>query len=350
MTTPGTKVKSAAAGPDEDTPRALRSAALVAAWRNMKGTRSLALVVLLVLLAVFGTMYPDNFLTAYNLRSVAIEAASYCVLAIGMTFVMTTGGIDLSVGSVLIFSGVVGVKVMSALGGGGPLTLLAGLVTTMATGLAWGVLNGLLVTKAKLPPLIATLATLSAAGGGALVLTDGLDLRGVPDSLVSGLGFGRFLGIPYTVWLAIGLTIGGAIVLGLTRFGTYTRTIGSNVEAARRAGVAVDRHLIKVYALCGLLAGIAAYVNLARFSTTTVGGHTGDNLQAIVATVLGGTSLFGGVGSVLGTAFGSLIPAVLSNGLVIIGLQPFWQQVAVGAVLAGVVYVDHVNRRRRTLR
>ncbi|WP_405730380.1 ABC transporter permease [Streptomyces sp. NBC_01537] len=341
--TPTTEVKPPAQQPAA--PDALKSV-----LRRLRGTRSLALVVLLALVAFFGALYPDNFLTAYNLRSVSVEAAGYCVMAIGMTFVMTTGGIDLSVGSVLIFSGVIGVKVMSALGGGGPVTLLAGLVATMATGLAWGVLNGLLVTKAKLPPLIATLATLSAAGGGALVLTNGLDLRGVPDSLVSSLGFGRFAGIPYTVWLAIGLTLLGAVVLALTRFGTYTRVIGSNVEAARRAGIAVDRHLIKVYALCGLLSGIAAYVNLARFSTTTVGGHTGDNLQAIVATVLGGTSLFGGVGSVLGTAFGSLIPAVLSNGLVIIGLQPFWQQVAVGAVLAGVVYVDHINRRRRTLR
>ena len=144
------------------------------------------------------------------------------------------------------------------------------------------------------------------------------------------------------------MTIVGAVVMSRTRFGLYTSAVGSNDEAARRVGVRVDRHLVKIYAVSGGLAGLAGYVSLARFSTTSVAGHQTDNLQAIIATVLGGTSLFGGVGSVIGTAFGSLIPAILNNGLVIFGLPPYWQQVAVGGVLAGVVFVDHRNRKRRT--
>ena len=316
--------------------------------RWIRTPKSLTLLVVVVLTVFFGAFHPDEFLTAYNQRNIAIEAAGYLILAVGMTFVITTGGIDLSVGSVLVFSGAVGVKVMVAVGGDGPAALIAGLVATVVTGVLWGLVNGFLVTVAGLPSLIATLATLSAAYGGALVLTDGLDLRGVPESLSSFLGFGRFLGVPYIVWLAVLVTIVGAVVMSRTRFGLYTSAVGSNDEAARRVGVRVDRHLVKIYAVSGGLAGLAGYVSLARFSTTSVAGHQTDNLQAIIATVLGGTSLFGGVGSVIGTAFGSLIPAILNNGLVIFGLPPYWQQVAVGGVLAGVVFVDHRNRKRRT--
>ena len=136
-----------------------------------------------------------------------------------------------------------------------------------------------------------------------------------------------------------------AIVLAATRFGRYTYAIGSNEEAARRAGVNVDRHLIKVYALAGTLAGLAGFLSLARFGTTTIGGHATDNLQAIAAVVIGGTSLFGGIGTILGTVFGVFIPAVLQNGFVIVGVQPFWQQVAVGAVLIVAVYLDQLRRR-----
>ncbi len=319
--------------------------------RRVAGTRSLVLVVLLVLVAIFAAAAPHEFATSYNLRSVAIEASSYLILAVGMTFVITTAGIDLSVGSVLVFSGVIGVKVMTALGSGGWPVIGVGLLACLLTGAAWGLINGVLVARAGLPSLIVTLGSFSAAYGGALVVTGGLDLRGVPPKLTSQLGFGRLFGVfPYPVLIAIALTLAGAYTLARTRFGLYTSAIGSNSEAARRAGIRVDRHLIRVYMLSGTLAGLAGFVSLARFSTTSIAGHQTDNLQAIVATVLGGTSLFGGVGTVIGTAFGSLIPAVLNNGFVIIGLQPFWQQVAVGTVLVSVVYIDQRARRRRTQR
>jgi ribose transport system permease protein len=135
------------------------------------------------------------------------------------------------------------------------------------------------------------------------------------------------------------------IWLALTRFGRHTYAIGSNDEAARRAGINVDRHLIMVYGLSGTLAGLAGFMSLARFATTTIGGHSTDNLQAIAAVVLGGTSLFGGIGTVLGTVVGVFIPAVLENGFVITGVDPFWRDVAVGAVLIGAVYLDQLRRR-----
>ena len=155
------------------------------------------------------------------------------------------------------------------------------------------------------------------------------------------------LGIPYLVLVALAVAIVLGIVLAQTRFGRYTYAIGSNEEAVRRAGVNVDRHLIKVYALAGTLSGLAGFMNLARFGTTTIGGHATDNLNAIAAVVIGGTSLFGGIGTILGTVFGVFIPAVLQNGFVIVGVQAFWQQVAVGAVLIVAVYLDQLRRSRR---
>ncbi len=151
--------------------------------------------------------------------------------------------------------------------------------------------------------------------------------------------------IPWIVFVAAGVTILGGIALAATRFGRHTYAIGSNAEAARRAGIAVDRHLIRIYGLSGLLAGLAGFLNLAHFTTTTLGGHSTDNLQAIAAVVIGGTSLFGGIGSIIGTVVGVFIPAVLQNGFVIVGVQAFWQPVAVGAVLIAAVYVDQIKRR-----
>jgi ribose transport system permease protein len=158
---------------------------------------------------------------------------------------------------------------------------------------------------------------------------------------------GFLVRVPWIVFVAAGVTALAAVALAATRFGRYTYAIGSNPEAARRAGIAVDRHLIKVYGLSGMLAGLAGFLNLAHFTTTTLGGHSTDNLQAIAAVVIGGTSLFGGIGSVLGTVVGVFIPAVLQNGFVIVGVQAFWQPVAVGAVLIVAVYADQVRRRSR---
>jgi ribose transport system permease protein len=251
------------------------------------------------------------------------------------------------VGSVLVFSGVVSAKAMSAVGGDNWGVILVGLAVALAAGLAWGVLNGVLVAKFKIPSFIATLGTLGMALGSALLITGGVDEREVPFKLISTIGTGRlFDQIPYLAIIAFAVAGVSGIALALTRYGRYTYAIGSNEEGTRRAGVAVDRHLITVYALCGMLAGLAGYLSLARFGTTTIGGHSTDNLNAIAAVVIGGTSLFGGVGTMLGTLFGVFIPAVLQNGFVIVGVQPFWQQVAVGAVLIVAVYLDQIRRSR----
>jgi ribose transport system permease protein len=290
---------------------------------------------------------PDEFFAIPNGRNIATDAAVLLVLAVGATYVIITAGIDLSVGAVLVFSGVISAKLMNSMGGDNWGVILAGLAAALAAGLAWGLLNGFLVAKAKIPAFIVTLGTLGMALGAGYLITGGVDEREVPFKLVSDVGIGRVAGIPYLVLISIAVAIVFGIVLAVTRFGRYTYAIGSNEEAVRRAGVAVDRHLIKVYALAGTLSGLAGFMSLARFGTTTIGGHATDNLNAIAAVVIGGTSLFGGVGTILGTVFGTFIPAVLQNGFVIVGVQAFWQQVAVGAVLIVAVYLDQLRRARQ---
>jgi ribose transport system permease protein len=319
------------------------------AWweRLIAGSSSWIGLILVGLIVVFALIKPAEFFDIPNARNIVTDASVLLVLATGLTYVIITAGIDLYVGSVLVFSGVVSAKAMSAVGGDNWGVILVGLAVALAAGLAWGVLNGVLVAKFKIPSFIATLGTLGMALGSALLITGGVDEREVPFKLISTIGTGRlFDQIPYLAIIAFAVAGVSGIALALTRYGRYTYAIGSNEEGTRRAGVAVDRHLITVYALCGMLAGLAGYLSLARFGTTTIGGHSTDNLNAIAAVVIGGTSLFGGVGTMLGTLFGVFIPAVLQNGFVIVGVQPFWQQVAVGAVLIVAVYLDQIRRSR----
>jgi len=329
--------------PEEAEPPRTALATLTAA------TSTWIFLVLVVIIAVFSALDFDSFASVFNLRNIMIDASSLLIIAMGMTFVIITSGIDLSVGSVLVFSQVVASLLMREMGAEGMDVILAGLGSSLLAGVAWGLLNGFLIAKTKIPALIVTLGTLGMAQGGALLLSGGINVRGaVPTELVTTVGIGRLFGqIPYLVLIAAVVTIVGGILLHLTQFGRYTFAIGSNAEASRRAGINVPRHLIKVYALSGLLAGLAGFVLLARFTTTTIEGHGSDNLQAIAAVVIGGTSLFGGRGAIFGTVVGVFIPAILRNGFIILGIRPFWQQVAVGAVLILAVYFDQVKRRAR---
>jgi ribose transport system permease protein len=309
-------------------------------------------LVLVALCVLFSVLRPDAFPTLFTLQTLLIEASVLLVLAVGMTFVIITAGIDLSVGSVLVFSGVVAATLMEALSGGdasdaGVGVVLLGLLGALAGGGAWGLVNGLLVARARIPPLIVTLGSFGAALGAAQLITDGVDVRTVPRVLRDGLGFGQTAQVPHMVALAAVVTLAGAWLLHTTRFGRRTFAVGSNAEAARRAGIPVRGHLVRVYTGVGLLSGLAGFMSLAYFGTTTISGHSTDNLNAIAAVVLGGTSLFGGVGTVSGTVIGVFIPAVLSKGFVIVGVQQFWQPVAISAVLVAAVWFDQVRRRSR---
>ena len=303
------------------------------------------LIVLAIIVAIFSALAPREFLTVFNLRGIVINTSILAVLGVGMTFVIITGGIDLSIGSVLVFSGVVADKVMAAMGANSWGDAAVGALVATLCGLAWGLFNGVVIAKAKVPPLIVTLGSLGMALGLAQVITDGIDLRDVPPMLVDTVGFGNVFGqVPTLSIIAAVVVIIGIVVLHKTKFGLHTFAIGSNPEAGRRTAINVDWHLIKIYAISGTLAGFAGILNLAFFQSTTLSGQTTANLNVIAGVVIGGTSLFGGLGSIFGSVIGLFIPSVLQNGFVILGVQPFWQQVVVGAVLIVAVYVDQARR------
>jgi len=305
--------------------------------------------VLVVIIAFFSIAAGSKFLSASNFSLISQNIAVWAVIGVGMTFVIITGGIDLSVGSVLVFSSVIAAEVMLKLTGDGWGVTGMGFLAALASGAAWGVLNGFLIAKAKIPPLIVTLGSLSVALGLAQVITGGIDVRSVPEALTDFNTYIKILGIPSLPFVALVTVIIGGIILHRTKFGRYTYAIGSNELSARRVGINVDRHLILVYGLSGLMAGLGAVLALAQFGTTTIAGQSLTNLNVIAAVVIGGTSIFGGEGSIFGTVVGLFIPAVLQAGFVIIGVEAFWQGVAVGTVLVAAVFVDQ-SRRAAALR
>jgi ribose/xylose/arabinose/galactoside ABC-type transport system permease subunit len=306
--------------------------------------------ILVALVAFFSIAAPGKFFTVYDITQIAVNASIYLVLGVGMTYVIITAGIDLSIGSVLVLAAVAAAEYNihhgAAAAGWG--TVAVCVVIALAVGTAWGALQGMLVATGRIPSLIVTLGGLGAALGLAEIATGGEDPSGaVAAHLQNSLGYGKLLGIPWLVVLAAVVTLVFGLVLSFTRFGNYTFAIGSNPAAARRAGIPVARHLVKVYALMGLLAGLGAVMWLASYGTTSIAGHSTDNLTVITAVVLGGTSLFGGRGSVLGTVIGVFIPAVLTTGLIVIGVQQYWQDVAVGVVLVAAVYLDQLRKQTR---
>jgi len=308
-----------------------------------------------VLFAIFSPS--GTFLTESNVQNIALSASGVLILGAGVTFLLVAGGIDLSVGAMVVFASVAGAKFMSSrtadLTGGdragwslwGP--VLAGVVIAVVVGTLWGLFNGLVVVRTRIPPFIATLASSTVILGIAQVWTGGLNVSGAPSELQSAFGLGELFGIvPWPVVVAIVVVAVLWIVLSQTRLGLRLYAIGANPESARRAGVNVGRYTIAVYGLVGFLAGLAGMIDVARFTTATVGGYSATALNVITAVVIGGTSLWGGRGNMPGTVIGSLIPATLTSGFVIMGLQPFWQNVAVGCVLLTAVAIDQYRRER----
>jgi ribose transport system permease protein len=351
MTDTNAAAGAGTAGADAPTPQAPRNRAGAARIfrRLLTENESWTFIALIVLMVVFTAMAPGKFLTTSDLSLISQTTAPFLVMAVGETFVILTAGIDLSVGFVLVLSGVVAGEYYIHNGGtnAGVGTIWIGVLIGLATGAGFGALQGVMVSKLKIPPLIATLAGLGVAEGLSYLITGGHDLATVPNKLASSIGQGSLFGIQWLIVISFLVTLLFGLILAFTRFGRYTYAIGSNAEAARRVGINVDRYLIGVYALSGLMAGLAGIMNLAYYSTTTISGHPLDNLVVITAVVLGGASLFGGRGSILGTFIGVFIPEMLAAGLIIIGVNQYWQYILTGVVLAAAVYLDQFRRRLR---
>lgn len=306
-----------------------------------------AVVVLICLLVLFTALRPESFSTTGNIQNLIKDFSIILILSVGTTYVMVMGMFDLSIGSVLVFSQILAVRVMGEMNQTSITTCVVGLVVALVGGAAWGVLNGTLIARLKLSPFIVTLATLGAALGAAQLVSSGGDLTTVPPRLNEWFGVDKVLGVPLLVIVAGVVTLVAAVVLSQTIFGRRTYVIGSNAEAARRSSMDVTRHIISVYVLMGALAGLAGYLSAARFGTTSIAGHANDPLLAITAVALGGASLYGGVGTILGTLIGVSIPAVLQNGLIIMGTQPYWYQIIVAAALVFSIYLDQRRRSRQ---
>jgi ribose/xylose/arabinose/galactoside ABC-type transport system permease subunit len=298
-----------------------------------------ALAGLLLLGAALWAATP-HFATVDNLLNVAEQTAIVGVLAAGMTFVILTGGIDLSVGSVVALAGVV---LGLALRAGAPVP--AAVAAALLAGAACGAANGALVTLGGLPPFIVTLGMMSVARGGALLLTDGRPVSGFPAGL-RALATARPLGVPAPALVMLALFAAAHLVLARTTFGRYVYAVGGNEEAARVSGVRVRAHKAAVYVVSGALAAACAVLLTARLDSAQPIAGMAYELDAIAAVVIGGTSLLGGAGTVLGTLAGALTMGVLRNGLNLLGVSAYLQQVAIGVVIVAAVLVDLALRRR----
>ena len=295
---------------------------------------------LLVLCLILWAATP-HFLTVSNLLNVLEQTAINAVVAVGMTFVIISGGIDLSVGSVLALAGIALGRALEA-----GLPAPVAIAVALGVGLACGLANGLFVTFGRLPPFIATLGMMSIARGAALMVAEGRPISGFSEDFRT-LATGRVFMAPAPV-LITGLIYGVAyFVLARTVFGRATYAIGGNEEAARLSGVQVRFHKTLVYGVAGLTAGAAAVILTARLNSAQPTAGTMYELDAIAATVIGGTSLLGGEGSLVGTLIGALIMGVLRNGLNLLNVSSFFQQVVIGIVIIGAVLVDMTLKRRR---
>jgi ribose transport system permease protein len=282
-----------------------------------------------------------HFLTVSNLLNVLEQTSINAIVAVGMTFVIISGGIDLSVGSVLA---VAGIALALALEGGVPAP--AAIALALATGTACGLANGALITFGRLPPFIATLGMMSVARGAALMLAEGRPISGFSEGFRS-LATARVLIVPAPVLLTAVVYLVAHFVLVRTVFGRATYAIGGNEEAARLSGVHVRFHKTAVYGVAGLTSAVASILLTARLNSAQPTAGTMYELDAIAATVIGGTSLLGGEGTLVGALIGALIMGVLRNGLNLLNVSSFFQQVVIGAVIIGAVLIDMSLKRRR---
>ncbi len=288
----------------------------------------------LIALCIVLWILTPHFLTVSNLLNVAQQTTIVAIIAVGMTFVIITGGIDLSVGSVLAFSGV---TMATMLQKGVPLGIA--LLVGLGAGLLCGLLNGLLITIGRLPPFIATLGMMSVARGAALVFTGGRPVSGFSDTFRQ-IAVGEIFHIPAPVIIMLAVYLIAHFVLTKTKLGRYTYAIGGNEEATILSGVNVRLYKTMVYGLCGMLSGLAAIILTARLNSAQPIAGMMYELDAIAATVIGGTSLTGGEGTIFGTLIGALIIGVLRNGLNLLDISSFVQQIVIGAVIIVAVLFD----------
>jgi len=297
----------------------------------------------LVLLVIFFSFSSPFFFNTENIMTIALQTSVIGIMAIGVTYVIITSGIDLSLGSVVAFSGVV-----VGLCASYSMPLIVCVVAGMLAGGLCGCINGFLVTRATIPPFIATLGLMMSVRGINMVMTDGRAIYFSDYPMFKMLAQGRLFDVlPYPVFYLLIIALVAAWILKKTVIGRYVYAVGSNEVAAHLSGIKVQRVKIFVYAFCGLLTGIAGVILASRLNSGQPTVGVGYELEAIAAVVIGGTSLMGGVGTIGGTIIGAFIMSVLKNGLNLMGVSQFWQMVAMGIVVIAAVYLDTLRKKMR---
>ncbi|MCX6428512.1 MAG: ABC transporter permease [Actinobacteria bacterium] len=310
--------------------------------RKLFGNQQFLLLLVWFAMVAFFTAFNSIFFSMAVFGNILLDWAPVVLIALGQTFVIISGGIDLSVGSTVGLSGVVAAFQMQHMMTNGDnqwLAIAVGTLVAALVGIAVGLVNGFLITKTKVVPFIATLVTMGAAAGLAIVYSGGAPVGGGPDKAIelSVPWFGPF-STPGLI--VVGIVIICGLFLHLARFGRYTYAIGSNEFAARTAGINVNRHYLKVYALSGLLAGLAGMFFYCRLGSGAPTSGYGGELDAIAAVVIGGAALTGGIGRISGTVLGALILTTTTSGLIIIGVAPDWKQVVVAILIAAAVLLQ----------
>ncbi len=283
------------------------------------------------------------FLSVNNLFNIILATATFGVLAIGATFVISSAGLDLSLGSVLGLSSVVGAALVVTL----EWPWYFAIVGSLLAGTLAGAVNGVIVTRGMVPAFIVTLGMLGIGRGLALIISGGRGIYGLPNEILF-LGQARPLGVPTPVFILALVAIISHYILAHTRFGHHTLALGDNEAAAKATGIDINRQRMLLYMLSGLMAGIAGLIFTARVNTGDPTAGLNYELLAITAAIIGGTNLFGGRGSILGTMIGALIMGVLQNGLNLLAVQAYYQQMAIGMVLIAAVWLDQVRDRKRS--
>lgn len=297
---------------------------------------------LILLLIVLAVIVPDKFLSVNNFLNVLRRSSVNGIIAVGMTMIIISGGIDLSIGSLLAVSGMVGALVMGKMGMGMD-AMLVGTVAGILTGFICGLLNGVMITKLRLAPFIVTLGTMSIFRGVSYVMNDGQPYNVAEYSY---LGNGIIAGIPVSVIMFIVIAIIAFLTLRYTKLGRYTYAIGSNREASFHAGINVDKNLIWIYTLTGLVTGIAAMIATSRTVSAQPTAGIGLELDIIAAVVIGGASLSGGRGTILGTVIGTMLISFLRNGCTLLGISTNLQLIVIGIIIIAAVAVDQLAQAK----
>ena len=302
--------------------------------------QGLGLTLVVIVLALLFSWINPRFASIANLVNILTQASYYIIIAVGMTFVITSAGIDLSVGSILALVTVVTFELIKE-----GLNPLLGVLLMFAMGTAIGTVTGLLIAFVKIPPFITTLGMMVSLRGLALLHSAGNMHYGLPPS-ITWLGQGAIFGIPVPVIIALLFALFGAWLFNHSRFGLHVRAIGGNREAARLAGVPVKRTEVMVYALMGLITALGGLIMIARIDSTQATIATSMEIHVIAAVIIGGTSLFGGRGSIYGSVLGAILLSMMTNALVIAGVDYFWQLVVMGIIVLIAVAIGNLRERR----